>query len=34
LRSPIPSFSIRPIACSAFSSLLAARYTFAPRLTR
>jgi len=32
--SPIPSCSIRPIAYSAFSSLLAARYTFAPRLTR
>lgn len=34
LRSPIPSCSIRPIAYSAFSLLLAARYTFAPRLTR
>ena len=32
--SPIPSCSIREIAFSAFSSLLAARYTFAPRLTR
>jgi hypothetical protein len=32
--SPIPSFSIRAIASSAFSSLLAARYTLAPRLTR
>jgi hypothetical protein len=32
--SPIPSCSIRTIASSAFSSLLAARYTFAPRLTR
>ncbi len=32
--SPIPSFSIRAIAWSAFSSLLAARYTLAPRLTR
>ena len=34
LCSPIPSLSIRPIACSAFSSLLAAMYTFAPRLTK
>ena len=32
--SPIPSCPIREIACSAFSSLLAAMYTFAPRLTR